>query len=74
MHVRVNNIKAASAAFDLMGLRYETVSETEADIFTEISVTRLVYALAENKCELISVTERNENLETYFMNLVGGDH
>lgn len=74
MHVRVNNIKAASAAFDSMGLRYETVSETEADIFTEISVTRLVYALAENNCELISVTERNENLETYFMNLVGGDH
>lgn len=74
MHVRVNNIKAASAAFDSMGLRYEAVSETEADIFTEISVTRLVYALAENNCELISVTERNENLETYFMNLVGGDH
>lgn len=74
MHVRVNNIKAASAAFDSMGLRYETVSETESDIFTEISVTRLVYALAENNCELISVTERNENLETYFMNLVGGDH
>lgn len=51
---------------------YRMVSQTAAEIYSDTSVTKLVHALEQEKCELISYREQDESLESYFMNLVGG--
>ena len=33
---------------------------------------RLTMALAQEKCEIFSMQEHEESLETYYMNLIGG--
>lgn len=72
IHVEVTDVNALSHVLEEMGLDYEVKSDREADIFAEITITKLVLALQEERCELISVTEREESLESYYINLVGG--
>lgn len=70
--LRVSDVKALARVLDDMGAEYKIVSDCEADVFAKISVTRLVEALSANGCELLSVTERDESLESYYINLIGG--
>ena len=55
-----------------MGIDYESLSDREADLFAKVNVTKLALALAEQDCEVISMQERDEGLESYYINLVGG--
>lgn len=68
----VNNTKLLSEALDAMKLDYSVKSETEAEIYSQINVTPLVLALHEKGCEVITMTQNTDNLEDYFMELIGG--
>lgn len=70
--LKVSDVKALARVLDDMGVEYKIVSDCEADVFAKISVTELVNALSANGCELLSVTERDESLESYYVSLVGG--
>ena len=37
-----------------------------------MNVTQLTLALAEEGCEVVSMQERDESLESYYVNLLGG--
>lgn len=73
VRVTVSDIKALTRVLDAMQLEYSIADDTTADIFAKISVTKLVNALNAEHCEVFSMQERDESLESYFMNLVGGD-
>lgn len=68
----VSDIKALCRVLDELGMEYNIVSDTEAEIFGNITVSELVRHLSEQSCEVISMQERDENLEAYYINLVGG--
>lgn len=70
--LKASDVKTLARVLDDMGAEYKIVSDCEADVFAKISVTRLVEALSANGCELLSVTERDESLESYYINLIGG--
>lgn len=70
--LKASDVKTLARVLDDMGAEYKIVSDCEADVFAKISVTRLVEALSANGCELLSVTERDESLESYYVSLVGG--
>lgn len=72
MRVTVSDTKAFVRALDKLNLEYSIIDDKTADIFGEITVTKLVNALSAEKCELINLTEHDESLESYFVNLVGG--
>ncbi len=72
MHLVVSDVKALSKVLDEIGMDYTILSDTEADVFGEISITKLVSKLSAENCEVISMQERDENLENYYINLVGG--
>lgn len=55
------------------GLEYEVVSETELNVFSETILSKLMVALDQAGCEVYSVKEKDEGLESFYMNLVGGD-
>lgn len=71
--VTVSDTKPLCRVMDEMDIEYSIISDTEADIYSQISVTKLAKALAEENCEIISMSERGDSLEKYYINLVGGD-
>ncbi len=48
------------------------VTATEADVYDEVNVAQLALALIRENCELVSVKEYDESLESFYINLVGG--
>ena len=72
VRVEVSDTKPLAAVLDAFGVEYRINSEREADIFGEISVSRLAEALGGAGCELYALYERDESLEGYFINLLGG--
>ena len=68
----VSDVRALARVLDRLGFEYRIVSETQADVFGTVNVTQLTLALAEEGCEVISMQERDESLESYYVNLVGG--
>lgn len=75
VRVNVTDTKPLCRVLDGMGLEYSVISDTEADIYGEIGVTELAMALAEENCEVKSMSEHEESLENYYISLVGGaDH
>ena len=72
VRVEVSDVPALARVLDGMGLAYKIVSDTTADVFAKVNVTRLVMALAKENCEVLSMSERDESLESYFISLIGG--
>ena len=50
------------------------ISATTADVFAKINVTQLTVVLAKENCEVLSMQEKDESLESYYISLVGGDN
>lgn len=70
--VSVSDTKKLATVLDAVGMEYAVIDERSADIYGEISITRLTELLKNAGCELFSVNEHDESLEAYFINLVGG--
>ncbi|MCM1335567.1 MAG: ATP-binding cassette domain-containing protein [Bacteroides sp.] len=68
----VTDIKALARVLDRMGTEYSVLDDRHADIFAAVNVTKLSDALSAEGCSILSLTERDESLESYFINLVGG--
>lgn len=73
VRVEVSDTEAFARVLDRLKIEYNIVSDTAADIFDQINITKLVMALAEESCEVISAYEKDESLESYFISLVGGE-
>lgn len=71
--IEVSNMSALTRVLEHMALDYEVRSETRADIFAKINITQLALALAEENCNIRSIAEKDENLESFFIALTGGD-
>ncbi len=71
--VEVSDIRALCRVLDKTNLEYCVQNDNTADIYSKVNITKLVMALAEENCEILSVKERDESLESYYVNLVGGE-
>lgn len=69
----VTDVQALTRVLDAKGLDYRIVSDREADVFGGIEVTELVLALDRESCRVISQVEKDESLESYYINLMGGE-
>lgn len=72
VRVEVSNTKPLAYVLDKMNVEYNILSATTADIYAEVKVTQLALELHKENCEIITMKECDENLESYFVNLVGG--
>ncbi len=73
VRIEVTNVKALARVLDGMKIEYNIISEQAADVFAKVNVSKLAMALSQENCEVISMQEKDESLESYYMNLVGGD-
>ena len=72
VRMEVSSTKALARILDEMKIEYKILSDTTADVYAKVNVSRLSVALAKDNCELISAGEREESLESYYVSLVGG--
>lgn len=72
IRLEVSNIRALTRVLDELSVEYTIVSNKVADVYAKVNVSRLTLALAKENCEVISMTERDESLESYYIDLVGG--
>jgi ABC-2 type transport system ATP-binding protein len=66
-------VKALARVLDGMNIEYQILSDTQADVFAKINVSKLAAMLQKESCEIISMQEHDESLESYYISLVGGE-
>ena len=72
VRMEVSDTAALARVLDAMNLEYKIISATTADVFAKVNVTQLAVALAKENCEVLSMQEKDESLESYYISLVGG--
>ena len=72
MRLTVTDAGALARVLDGMDVEYTVLSDTQADVYAKLNVSQLTLALAKENCEVLSIEERDESLESYYVNLVGG--
>lgn len=65
-------VRFADAMNALRIAEYRVLSQTSAEVFADVSVSALAFALKDVGLELLRVTENDVDLEGYFMNMIGG--
>lgn len=73
IRAEVTDTKILTHVLDTMEIDYKVLSDTQADIFAKVNISQLAMALSKEGCELITVQEKDESLESYFVSLVGGE-
>ena len=71
--VTVSDASALAVVLDGMGAEYSLISENAADVYARLNITDLTLALHDRGCDVLALDERDESLESVFVNLVGGD-
>lgn len=72
VRMEVTDAKALARVLEEMGVEYTVLSDRKVDVFAKLNVSKLTMALAKEGCEVISMQERDESLESYYVGLVGG--
>ncbi len=70
MRLTVSDTRILARVLDGMGVEYRILSEQQADVYARLNISRITLALAEEGCEVLSLEERDESLEGFFVNLV----
>lgn len=74
VRMEVSDTRALVRVLDGMEVEYKILTDTQADVFAQVNVSQLTLALAKGSCEVISIQEHHESLESYYVSLVGGAH
>lgn len=72
VRMEVTDTKALARVLDRIHGDYKICSVTQADVYAKVNVTQIASALAAEGCEILSMQEKDESLESYFLSLVGG--
>lgn len=72
VHMEVTDAGALARVLDSMKLDYKIISRTTADVYAKMNVSQLAATLAKENCEVLSMQEKDESLESYYISLVGG--
>ncbi|WP_434309417.1 ATP-binding cassette domain-containing protein [Hominifimenecus sp. rT4P-3] len=72
VRMEVSDTKALARVLDGMKIDYAIITDQTADVYAKVNISRLTAALAKENCEVISMQERDESLESYYVSLIGG--
>lgn len=70
--LKVSDTGVLARVLDERGIEYIIRTQNEAVMYAKVSVTDLVMELAKNNCEVFTMNEQDESLESYFIGLTGG--
>lgn len=73
VRAQVTNAQALVRIMDRWGMDYSVVEDGVVDVYGSVNISQLVEELGKEHCQLLSLKERDETLESYYINLVGGE-
>lgn len=73
VRMEVSDTKSLARMLETKNIDYKILSDTTADVYEKLNVSQLALALAEVNCEIYSMQERDESLESFYVSLVGGE-
>lgn len=73
IRLTVTDTTMLTGVLDNMKIEYKVINNSVCDIYAKPNITQLAFALAKEQCEILSVQEQDESLESYFISLVGGN-
>ncbi|MBQ8108331.1 MAG: ABC transporter ATP-binding protein [Ruminococcus sp.] len=73
MRITVSNTGVLARILDDMDIDYRIIDDKTADVYAKPNITKLSLALDKEKCEILSVAEHDESLESFYISLVGGE-
>ncbi len=72
VRMEVSDAKALARVLDGLGMDYKILSANTADVYAKINVSQMASLLEKENCEVVSMQEHDESLESYYVSLVGG--
>lgn len=72
IRVTVSDTAVLARTLDEAKIEYSIVDDNTADIYGNINIAEVTLLLSSKGCMLTSMHEKDESLESYFINLVGG--
>lgn len=73
VRAQVTNSHVLARVLDSWDMEYSVVNDSSVDIYGQVNISELVEALGREDCQLLSLKERDESLESYYINLLGGE-
>lgn len=73
LRVKVSDIRSLCRVLDGLGLEYSVLGNNRADIYSRPDITELTLKLSGENCHILSITERDETLESFYISLLGGE-
>lgn len=73
IRLTVTDTAPLSAVLNETEFDYKIVDDTVVEIYAKPNISRLAFAFAKKNVEIFSVSEHDEDLEGYFISLVGGE-
>lgn len=72
--VETTNSKVLARVLDHLSAEYRVVDDAKVDVFADVQVTKLAVEALKENCVIYSMKGRDESLESFYMNLIGGAH
>lgn len=72
IEINVSNMKECIKYLEEINISYEVVSEQLINIYSKVNITEITIALSQRNCTINEFHEKEETLENYYINLIGG--
>lgn len=70
--IQVNSTERLIPVLDKAKIEYKLITNTEAEIYSNVTVSDLSRMLSADGITILKMTEKDEDLESYYINLLGG--
>lgn len=72
VRIEVTDGKALATVLEQAGQPYKILAPNVIEVYNRVNISRLIADLEKYQCDVLSIQEREENLENYYVNLIGG--
>ena len=72
IRVESSSSRVLARVLDGLGAEYRIVDDLKTDVFADVQTTALVVEALKQNCVIDSMKERDESLESFYMDLIGG--
>ena len=71
--MKVSDTSKLARIMENLGIEYSILSEDTADVYSTMKFSDIAAAFAAENCDIISMEEHDESLESFYMSLLGGE-
>ena len=72
VRIEVTDEKVLAVVLEQAGQPYKILAPNIVEVYNRVNISRLTSALEKYQCEVLSIQEQEENLENYYVDLIGG--